>query len=106
MPPEQRQEQGQRLLWPSNRHLFSPQTPKIVDPRNRAGQARLTIRPYVAGHARLAPPAVCAIPLIDVVPKSGFNPDPKMVIPAPEQTANIDHMPVSSGLPPCPQGER
>jgi hypothetical protein len=72
----------------SDRHLLVP-------------PGSISIKPYFSAGATAAPVAVCAVPLINVEPKSGFNIDPKIVSPGPRQFTGIDHMPVSQGLPSC-----
>ena len=54
----------------------------------------------------LAPRQPCAIPLINVAPKGGFTGDPKIAILGSRTLANIDHMPLIQGAPPCPEDER
>lgn len=98
-----KQKSNRRFLWPDTGRLFSPQTPAFVSPYHRGEQEPIVIRPYVFRQATL-PPAVCAIPLINVMPRDGFNVDPKIVIPLPKWVTNIDHMPVAAGLPACPTG--
>lgn len=57
-------------------------------------------------HVTPAPGQPCSIPLLNVVPKSGFNGDPKIAIMGSQTLANIDHMPLIQGAPPCPQDGR
>jgi hypothetical protein len=52
-----------------------------------------------------APAQTCAIPLLNMMPGSGSQVDPKILIPAP-QSAPIDHMPVIQGLPVCKQDKK
>jgi len=72
-----------RLIFPSNRQFFLPGSQAL---------------PHPVG--------ACAIPLINVQPKAGFNVDPKMVIPGSPQIVGMSHMPVAQGLPPCPEVSR
>jgi hypothetical protein len=89
-----------------NRRFFSLPTPMIVTPNNMGGRVWPGIVPNVFGHVTLAPGRACAIPLLNVVPKSGFHGDPKIAIMGPQTLANIDHMPLIQAVPVCPQGQR
>ena len=91
-------EQKQRLDW---RFVWPSATP------NKKGGLRLSaIVPYASGRAGLAPRQACAIPLINVAPKGGFTGDPKIAILGSRTLANIDHMPLIQGAPPCPEDKR
>jgi hypothetical protein len=91
-------EQKQRLDW---RFVWPSATP------NKKGRLVLpAIIPYASGHATLAPSQACAIPLINVAPKGGFTGDPKIAILGSQTLANIDHMPLIQGAPPCTEDER
>jgi len=94
---ERKQEPPRRFLWPSNRHLFLPPTGE---------QESLATNPPVQGLVTVAPGGECAIPLINVAPKGGFNVDPRMSIPVTLPSPNIDHMPVVRVLPACEQAKR
>jgi hypothetical protein len=85
-------EQKQEL----NRRFFSPP----------AGTVLPGVIPYVSGRISLAPGKVCAIPLLNVMPKGGFTGDPKIGIMGSRTLANIDHMPLIRVVPPCTQGGR
>ena len=91
---EQKQKLDLRFVWPSAT-------------RDKKGGLLLSaIVSYTSGHATLAPSQACAIPLINVAPKGGFTGDPKIAILGSQTLANIDHMPLIQGAPPCPEDER
>jgi hypothetical protein len=71
-----------------------------------SGQQLPVIIPPVSAPVTIAPGGECAIPLINVEPKGGFNVDPEMSIPVTIPSPNIDHMPVVQGLPTCEQAKR
>jgi hypothetical protein len=103
---EQKQRLDWRFVWPSNRRFFSPLTPMIATPNNKGGLVLPAIVAYAYGHATLVPRQACAIPLINVAPKGGFTGDPKIAILGSQTLANIDHMPLIQGAPPCPEDKR
>jgi hypothetical protein len=92
---EQKQELNRPFVWPFKQRFSSPSTPMIVTPNNKGGRWL----PPVPGRA-------CAIPLLNVVPKSGFNGDPKIAIMGSQAPANTDHMPLIQGVPACTQDGR
>jgi len=96
----------QRFLSPSNRHMFLPSTSTALAPPNNGAQEFVAINPYVVRPATAVVNTECAVPLINVAPASGFDIDPKIVGPSPQEFANIDHMPVVRGLPSCDQVKR
>jgi hypothetical protein len=88
------------------RRFVLPPTSIIVTPEDTGQLVLPGIAPYVSGHVTLAPGRTCSIPLIDVGPKGGFTGDPKIVLPGSKRLANLDHMPVIQGSPPCAQVKR
>jgi hypothetical protein len=78
----------------------------IVTPNNWRERFLHAIIPSLPGRVTLAPGQACAIPLLNVVPSGGFNGDPKIAIMGSQTLANIDHMPLIQGVPPCKQAER
>ena len=103
---EQKQKLVRRLVWLFNQRRSSPPTPMVVTPNNMGGRVWPGIVPNVFGHVTPAPGRVCAIPLLNVAPKSGFNSDPKIAIMGSQTLANIDHMPLIQAVPVCTQGQR
>jgi hypothetical protein len=104
---EQKQEPStRRFLSPSNRHMFLPPTSTVVTPSNNEALELVTIEPSIPTPSTIAPVPECAVPLINVTAASGFNGDPKIVVPGPRELVNIDHMPVVQGLPSCDQVKR
>lgn len=88
-----------------DRRSSSPSTPMIVTANNWREQFLHAIIPSLRGRVALAPTQACAIPLLNVVPRGGFNGDPKIAIMGSQTLANIDHMPLIQGVPPCAQAE-
>ena len=92
---ELKQELNRRFVSAFDRRFYSPATPMVVTPNNKGGR---WLSP--------APGRACAIPLLNVAPKGGFNGDPKIAIMGSQTLANIDHMPLIQVVPVCPQDER
>ena len=77
----------------------------IVTPNFKRERFLHAFIPFVSARVTLAPTQACAIPLLNVVPKGGFNADPKIAIMGSQTLANLDHLPLIQGAPPCKQAE-